>query len=59
MLQVRPGAKECNLEAERVARLVEPAGDVPPLDPEIGMGTLVAREAHLVARHHLRERREL
>jgi hypothetical protein len=58
VLEIRPGAKERDLEADRRGGLVEPAGDVPPLDPEIRVAPLVPGKLHLVARHHLRERRD-
>jgi hypothetical protein len=43
----RPRAEECDLESNRPARCPYPAGDVPPLDAELGMCAVIAREGEL------------
>ena len=56
VLEVGPDAKEGDLESERAGCFIEPAGDVPPFDPEIRVASFVPGKLHPVSRHHLRER---
>ena len=55
LLPFRSRPEEGDLEAERLAGSFQPAGDVPPFEPELRMASFVVREAHFVARHHFRE----
>ncbi len=59
VLQLRPRAKEGDLKTERPrCGIVQPTGNVPPLETKIGMTAFVMRETHDVARHHRGKRRD-